>query len=856
MELEQREFFEEQINKYKEIRPLYKQFSKILRKVLNNLVKGCSSEFIIEERVKSISGFANKIFNREEMYTNPILEIRDLCGVRLILPNISEMNAVCEVIRDNFIVDITESTDIIGPSTSMDILEHYRSYIVQLIPGLNLYERLDLKIPNEILKLKAEIQVRTYLSQGWAANQDQIFKKFEFKVPRAYEQELSRVKSLLTIEDNALDNIMKKMQDYKSIYGAYMSREKILSEIERLEMVYEADKDNYEIGHRIAKLAMTINNMDKSIEILNEILNSSKFIQAPAVEIANVLRDLGTSNHIKYKKDPSGASFLKGQSYLKDAVQRNPLDYDAWASLGGTYKDQKNYDKALECYKQALKVNPGDPYPLGNYLVLNIQQTGNLLHIGKNHDMIEKAIEKRLRQIEVMVDIPWAYFDVGLFNLFLGNLHLALDHYLKGIRFSPNIWMIETTLNTLNNLMIVQNKLEGIKIVKQLLLLGIYFHPNLEEKTDKLIEETILKLDADFDQKEKDFGDSIVIIAGGTDERIEKSLDAIKNNLIETFNNFKCTIISGGTKSGISKIVGDIQKKFPNNIRTVGYIPSHIPAHVELDKRYSAIHITEGKDFSILEPLHYWYDLMKLGIEPSKIKLIGINGGNIAAFEFHAAIVFGAQVGIMKNSGRAASELINDPSWEEPTGPEYGDKPKKFIKILKNSTEDIYNFLTKPFIIDPDIDNIQKLLIQHRESGTGMYELNFTSEEIDNSIFSGFLTALDIIASQELKVGEIISIKFSEGHLTGGFFTNKEFKVVFLLNETPTPSLEDKVTNYIKDVELRLGEHLHKLQQSCRAYLGGKEMNAILSNIFGSEILKFVDTKLEQKSSEILQVPE
>ena len=43
--------------------------------------------------------------------------------------------------------------------------------------------------------------------------------------------------------------------------------------------------------------------------------------------------------------------------------------------------DQKNYNKALECYKQALKVNPGDPYPLGNYLVLNIQQTGDLLHI-------------------------------------------------------------------------------------------------------------------------------------------------------------------------------------------------------------------------------------------------------------------------------------------------------------------------------------------------------------------------------------------------------------------------------------------------------------------------------------------
>jgi len=137
-----------------------------------------------------------------------------------------------------------------------------------------------------------------------------------------------------------------------------------------------------------------------------------------------------------------------------------------------------------------------------------------------------------------------------------------------------------------------------------------------------------------------------------------------------------------------------------------------------------------------------------------------------------------------------------------------------------------------------------------------LYELSFTSEEIDNTIFSGFLTALDLIASQELKVGEIISIKFSEGHLTGGFFTNREFKVVFLLSETPSPSLEDKITKYIKEVETKFGDHFHTLQLSCRGYPGGKEMNAILSTIFGSEILKFVDTKLAQESSEILQVPE
>ena len=550
-----------------------------------------------------------------------------------------------------------------------------------------------------------------------------------------------------------------------------------------------------------------------------------------------ILRDLGICHHIKYKEDPMGKDFLKGQTYLKEAVQLSPLDYNAWASLGGTYKDQRNYDKALECYKQGLKVTPDDPYTLGNYLTLQIQQKGDLKTIEKNYYMIQKAIKKRLRHKEVIVDMPWTFFDLGLFNLLLGDLNASFDNYLKGIRFSPDIWMIEATLSTLEGL---KDKLEGINYVIFILLFGIIFHPNLKGKTGKILKSVTQKLDDAFQQKEWNFNEPVVIISGGTSRVAEKSIIPVKNNLINAFLNFSGTIISGGSTSGICGIVGDIQERYPNIIRTIGYVPSHIPAHVELDKRYSANHITEGKTFSILEPLQYWYDLMKSGIEPEKVKLIGINGEQIAAFEFRLAIVFGAQVGVIRDSGRAAVELINDLDWEERTKEIDGFKTRKVFKILKNSLENIYNFLTQPFLIDPDIENITKLLIQQRESGSNMFELNFNSKKIDNSIFSGFLSALDSIASKELNVGEIISIKFSKGHLTGGFFTNRDFKIVFLLNKTPSPTLEKKISKYIQEVENELGDHFQKLQKKCRSYRGGDMMNTILTNIFGLEILKVI----------------
>ncbi len=857
MEIEQRKFYEAQINRYKELRPFYEDYSKIIVTIVENIVQGCSSEHIIQNRVKTISSFANKLFNPDIKYTDPIAEINDLCGIRIILPNVNEMNDVIQALRDIFLISIGSISENPQETEELQYPEHYQKFIIQLTPDLKLYDRLNLEIPDNFFNLKTEIQIGTYISHGWAANQYKIFSEYEFEVPKLYKQELSRVRTLLSIEDNALNELVDKMQHYEAVYGAYMSNEKIKAEIDRLMLVYEADKNNYQVGYRIARLAMAINDMDKSIEILNEIVKSESFKKASDPEIAEILRDLGISHHIKYKKTPESSEFLQGKSYLKEAIQINPFDSDAWASLGGVFKQQKNYDDALDSYMEALKVDPGNPYPLGNYLILLIQQSGDISQIDKHREMIHKGIERRLTQARVMVDMPWSYFDLGLFNLLLGNVMDALDYYLKAIRCSPDIWMIETTLNTLNTLKLSQERqIEGIDLVKQILYLGIIFHPNIREKTDRVITDSVVYLDSKIKQKEKYSDDSIVIIAGGTDVSIERSLQFIKNSVTEAFKDFEGTIISGGTKAGICAMVGEIQEEYKDKIKTIGYIPKRLPPNVAIDKRYSTIHQTKGKDFSVMEAIQYWYDIMKSGIDPSRVKLIGINGGNIAAFEFHAAIVFGAQVGIMRNTGRSASELINDPSWEEPTGPEYGNKPKKLFKVLKNTREDIFNFLTKPFIIDLDIEMIQKLLIQHRESGGNMYELNFTTENVDNTIFSGFLTALDHIANEALNVGEILSIKFRDGYLSGGFFTNGEFKVVFLLNETPSSTLEEKIINFIKEVEEKLGEHFHKLHLGCQGYMGGTEMNKILSSIFGVEILKLLDIKIEQESIKMLQIQE
>ena len=85
MDIEQRKIYEEQINRYKELRPFYEKYSKVIEIIIENLVQGCSSEYIIQNRVKTISSFANKLFSPDAKYMDPIEEISDLLEVSIFL---------------------------------------------------------------------------------------------------------------------------------------------------------------------------------------------------------------------------------------------------------------------------------------------------------------------------------------------------------------------------------------------------------------------------------------------------------------------------------------------------------------------------------------------------------------------------------------------------------------------------------------------------------------------------------------------------------------------------------------------------------------------------------------------------
>ena len=136
--------------------------------------------------------------------------------------------------------------------------------------------------------------------------------------------------------------------------------------------------------------------------------------------------------------------------------------------------------------------------------------------------------------------------------------------------------------------------------------------------------------------------------------------------LTRALGTFDGTVISGGTREGVSGLVGDVSQAAPGRFQTIGYLPELIPKDATRDddpSRYDEIRHTKGHGFSPLEPLQNWIDLLASGLPIERVRVLGINGGAISAAEYRIALSLGAEVGLVSGSGREAGAIFTDSHW-------------------------------------------------------------------------------------------------------------------------------------------------------------------------------------------------
>jgi ppGpp synthetase/RelA/SpoT-type nucleotidyltranferase len=637
-----------QVKEYRKRYPRYEKYAIILNAIFKKATRKFAPLAIVESRAKTISSFAEKILRKQNQYKDPVRNLTDLCGARIITTSKEEVKLLCQFIENHFIIDWENTVDVHQRHKPSEFGYLSVHYIVQFRPDVFPTKEIDIHIPKDLYPttkdpMKSEIQVRTLLEHAWATFTHDRSYKCGFTLPDKLQRELNGLAAILEDVDNSFDRILVRLNDYLTSYGASMAKEKIKEEIRKKELVLKQDPSVFQTAHQIGKLAILQGDWNKAVKVLSPHADTGYL---------PLLRDLGVALCKLHAKNPKHPEYKKGQRYLECACIDQ--DVDALASLAGTWKkiDDK---KARLLYEQALEIDSSNPYPLGNYLEYEINRIGDTSFLPLLKPVITAGIKRCRDYADVEINLPWAFYDMGKFYLLLGKPYESIAAYAKAIQLSTEDWMIKTSLASLEKLKVVQEKITGYDWACRLLMLG-----RVARFSGK---DAIKDLKAMATPKVKPINHPVVIVVGGCDANIEKQMRGYRRLLIKAFKGFKGTVVAGGTTAGISGLVGEISKKYRNNVKTVSYVPKSIPAGVIIDKRYNEIRRTQGEDFTVLEPLQNWIDIITSGIELSQVKVFGINGGAISAAEYRIALALGARVAVLEESGREAAKLVKDTDW-------------------------------------------------------------------------------------------------------------------------------------------------------------------------------------------------
>ncbi len=196
------------VEEYRRVLPRYEVFADAVREILNHALKAKGITVNpISARVKEPDSFGAKAATRcdsnkeKPKYLNPLEDIKDLAGVRIITSLPDDVKLVGDCIREEFVID--EYTDL-----SQTLLQEERfgyqsqHYLVKLSS-----ERTALPEYKQHRDLIAEVQVRTILQHAWAEIEHDIQYKSSRITPDTVRRRFMALAGLLEIADREFQSI-------------------------------------------------------------------------------------------------------------------------------------------------------------------------------------------------------------------------------------------------------------------------------------------------------------------------------------------------------------------------------------------------------------------------------------------------------------------------------------------------------------------------------------------------------------------------------------------------------------------------------------------------------------------------
>jgi putative GTP pyrophosphokinase len=313
------------VRQYELKRPLYLEFTEKLRGLLEDILNSAKIKYqVVECRTKDVESFREKITRANKQYSDPMQQITDLTGLRIIVYYLEDVDLVGHLIENEFTIDKDASVDkgqLLQPTEF-----GYRSvhYIVSLSGTRN-----NLLEWHSHKGLVAEIQVRTVLQHAWAAISHALQYKREEDVPSLFRRRLSRLSGLLELSDEEFSALRKEQQDLTATVSAKIVEGNILLELNAI-TVSEYLKESGPMKSIVATakklgfsfeipagLEVSIANQVSKLIALSNLFGIST-IEALDIDLAK--SKLWAEKYLRHLKDESPGIWIVDSAFLAQLI--------------------------------------------------------------------------------------------------------------------------------------------------------------------------------------------------------------------------------------------------------------------------------------------------------------------------------------------------------------------------------------------------------------------------------------------------------------------------------------------------------------------------------------------------------
>jgi putative GTP pyrophosphokinase len=189
---------DEVIAKYvTDLQPLYRLFAGKVQELVSSILAAKQIRpHSVTYREKSPASLDGKISRGGKSYEDPLREVTDLAGVRVITYFPTDVDRVVPLLEEQFVVDKANSVDkrmTTDPSAFGYASVHL---VVELTP-----ERYALPEYAPFKGLKCEVQVRTILQHAWAEIEHDIVYKSSEEIPFELRRKFASLAGLLEVAD-------------------------------------------------------------------------------------------------------------------------------------------------------------------------------------------------------------------------------------------------------------------------------------------------------------------------------------------------------------------------------------------------------------------------------------------------------------------------------------------------------------------------------------------------------------------------------------------------------------------------------------------------------------------------------